>query len=108
MPCTSFTNISTLGDILVWPTGCSYYLYLIVLATIFITLVLILYNREKEEVVKADIISGLGVSSIAVFLLALIGTLVKNSAGIPMVQQDIFLIIFSFTIIFVMIWFFKR
>lgn len=108
MPCTGFTNISTLGDILVWPTACNYFFYLVVFATIFITLTLILYNREREEIVKVDIISSLGVSSIATFLLALIGTLIKNTAGTPMVQNDIFLYVFSITLVFVMIWFFKR
>ena len=108
MVCEGFTNISTLGDILVWPTACNYYFYLVVLATIFITVTLILYNREKEEVVKADIISSLGVSSIATLLLALIGTLIKNSADIPVIQQDIFLIVFSFSIVFIMLWFFKK
>ncbi len=108
MVCAEFTNINTLGDILVWPTICNYWFYLVVFATLFITLTLILYNREREEIVKADIISSLGVSSIAIFLLALTGTLVKNSAGIPMVQQDIFLYIFSITLVFVMIWFFKK
>ena len=108
MVCLAFTGITTLGDWLVWPTGCYYYFYMVVFATIFITLTLILYNREKEEIVKADIISSMGVSSIVVLMLALIGTLIKNSADIPMVQQDIFLYIFSFAIIFILFWFFKR
>ena len=108
MVCSGFTGITTVGDFLVWPTGCNYYFYLVVFATIFITLALILYNREKEEIVKADIISSLGVSSIVTLILALIGTLIQNSAGIPMVQQDIFLYIFAFSIIFILIWFFKK
>ena len=108
MVCAAFTGINTLGDWLVWPTGCNYYFYLVVFATIFITLTFILYNREREEIVKADIISSLGVSSIVTVILALIGTLIKNSADIPMVQQDIFLYIFAFTIIFISIWFFKK
>ncbi len=108
MVCAAFTGITTVGDLLVWPTGCYYYFYLVVFATIFITLTLILYNKEKEEIVKADIISSLGVSSIVVLILALIGTLVKNSADIPMVQQDIFLYIFAFAIVFIAIWFTKK
>ena len=108
MVCAGFINISTLGDILVWPTGCNYYFYLVVFATVFITLALILYNKDKDVIVRPDIISSLGVSSIVTLILALIGTLIKNSAGIPMVQQDIFLIIFSMSIVFIMIWFFKK
>ena len=108
MVCTAFTGITNVGDFLVWPTGCNYYFYLVVFATIFITLALILYNKEKEDIVKPDVISSLGVSAIVTLILALIGTLIKNSADIPMVQQDIFLYIFSFSIIFILIWFFKK
>ncbi len=108
MVCAGFTGITTVGDWLVWPTGCNYYFYLVVFATIFITLTLILYNKEREEIVKADIISSLGVSSIVTLILALIGTLIRNTANIPVVQQDIFLYIFAFTIVFILLWFFKK
>lgn len=108
MVCAEFTNISNFGDLLIWPTSCNYYIYLVVFATIFITLTLILYNRQKESEIKGDLVSSLGVSSIVIILLALIGTLIKNSADIPMVQSDIFLYVFAFGIIFILIWFFKK
>jgi len=108
MVCAEFTNINNLGDLLVWPTSCNYWFYLIVLATIFIVLTLILFNRQKESEIRADIVSSLGVSSIAIIVLALIGTLIKNSADIPMIQSDIFLYVFAFGIIFILIWFFKK
>ena len=108
MVCAEFTGITTPGDLLVFPTGCFYFFYLVVLGTIFLTLTLILYNKEKEDQVKSDIISILGVSSIATIILALIGTLIENSAGIPMVQNDIFLYVLAMGIVFISIWFFKR
>ncbi len=108
MVCSAFTGITNFGDLLVWPTGCNYYIYLIVFAVIFITLTLILYNKEKEEQVRSDMVSCMGVSATATFVLALIGTLIKNTAGIPMVQRDIFLYVFAMTIIFIAIWFFKK
>lgn len=108
MVCSAFTGITTLGDFLVWPTGCFYYFYLVVMSTIFITLTLVLYNKEKEEQVRADIISTLGVSSIVTIILSLIGTLITNSAGIPMIQNDVFLYIFAMGTIFILIWFFKK
>ena len=108
MVCAGFTNINSFEDLLVWPTSCNYWFYLIVLATIFIVLTLILYNRQKESEIKGDLISSLGVSSIAIIILALIGTLIKNSADIPMIQSDIFLYVFAFGIIFILIWFFKK
>ncbi len=108
MVCAIFTDINNIGDLLVWPTSCNYYFYLIVFATIFITLALILYHRQEEKQVTADIISSLGVSSIAVIFLALIGTVIKDSADIPMVQQDIFLYVLAMGIVFILIWFFKK
>ena len=108
MVCATFTGITNIGDLLVWVTICNYYIYLIIFATVFITLTLILYNKEKEDRLRSDIISCMGVSSIAILFLALIGTLIKNTAGIPMVQLDIFLYIFSFSVIFILIWFFKK
>ncbi len=108
MVCSIFTNINSIGDFLVWPTSCNYYIYLIVFATLFITLSLILYNKQKESQIRSDLISSMGVSSIAVLFLALIGTLIKNEASIPMIQQDIFLYVFAVTIVFLLIWFFKK
>ncbi len=108
MVCAIFTNINNVGDLLVWPTSCNYYFYLIVFATVFITLAFILWNRQKEDEVTADMISSLGVSSIAVIFLALIGTVIKDSNNIPMVQQDIFLYVFAVGIIFILLWFFKK
>ncbi len=108
MVCLAFTGITTIGDLLVWPTGCFYFFYLVVFITIFITLALILYNREKEDLVRADIVSSLGVSGIVTLMLALIGTLIKNTDGIPMVQNNVFLIVLAYTIVFILIWFFKK
>ncbi len=108
MVCAIFTEINNIGDLLVWPTSCNYYFYLIVFATVFITLAFILWNRQKEDEVTADMISSLGVSSIAVIFLALIGTVIKDSNNIPMVQQDIFLYVFAVGIIFILLWFFKK
>ena len=108
MVCSGFVGIESWGDILVWPTSCNYYFYLIVLAVVFITLSLILYNREKEERTRSDMVSSMGVSAIATLILGLIGTLIKNTAGIPMIQNDIFLYVYSISIIFILIWFFKK
>lgn len=108
MPCPAFTGITSIGDFLVWPTTCNYYVYLIVLFAIFLVLALSLYNKEKESRIRSDMISTLGVSSIVTIVLALIGTLIKNSADIPMVQQDIFLYVLSVGTVFILLWFFKK
>ena len=108
MVCEIFTNINNIGDLLVWPTSCNYYIYLVVFVTIFITLSSILYYAQKEEQRRGDMISSMGVSAIAVILLALVGTLIKNTDNIPMMQRDIFLYIFASGIVFILIWFFKK
>lgn len=106
--CPEFTGITTIADILVWPTSCNYNFYLIFFITFFVVLSLILYNKEKESLIRSDAVSSMGVSAIATFFLALTGTFIQNSAGIPMVQQDIFLYVLAGVVVFVVIWFFKR
>ena len=106
--CEAFTGITNLADLLVWPTSCNYNFYLVFFITFFITLSLILYNKDKEALIRSDAVSSMGVSAIATFFLALTGTMIVNSAGIPMVQQDIFLYILAGAIVFIVVWFFKR
>lgn len=101
-------GISTFGDFLVYPTSCFYHFYSVIFGGLFLILVLSIYFGEKKQNIKPDMISNLGVSSLAIFFLSLIGTLIKSSSGIPMIQQDIFTYILSFTIIFVGLWYFKR
>lgn len=106
--CGQMTGLSTFGDWLVYPTECSYYFYLPILGALFILIAWTLYRVEVEKFVKADLISSLGVASIVTIFLALIGTLIKNTSSIPVIQQDIFLYVFSVGIVFIGIWFFKR
>ncbi len=98
----------TLADYLVFPTSCVYSFWAILFFTLFILITFILYNREREDTVQADLISSAGVSATAVFVLMVVGSLVKSSTGIPMVQQDILLGGVAFWIIISAIWFFKK
>ena len=100
-------KIESIGDFLVYPTSCDYYFYAKVFVGLFLVLILSIYYGEQRVNLKPDMISAMGVSSLAIFFLSLIGTLVKSTAGIPMIQQDIFIYVFSFTIVFLGIWFFK-
>ena len=107
MACSIISDISTIGDLLVYPT-CFYYFYSVIFFGLFIVLAFLLYRTDTEKFIKSDMISSLGVSATAIFVLSLIGTLIKSSAGIPMIQGDIFLINLAFTIVFIMLWIFKR
>ncbi len=97
-----------LVEILVYPTTCFYYTYAFFFFALFILLSLFLYNREREDFPKPDMISAIGTSATAIFFLALIGTLIKTSDNIPMVQLDIFRYIFVIWIVLVAIWYFKK
>ena len=108
MVCEAFSAIEGFADFLVWPTGCDYYFYLKIFIGIFIILTWGLYKAEKKMRTEADFISCLGVSSLAILILGLIGTLIKNSAGIAMIQAEVLLYILAFSIPLLVIWIFKE
>lgn len=96
------------ADYFVYPTTCMYNFYSVILFVIFVLIAYALFNSEKETFVKADIISSLGVAGTVTFFLAMIMTLVKSTNNIPMLQQDLFLIVAALWIVISAIWFFKR
>lgn len=111
MVCQSISvmgNNVGLVELFIFPTTCFYHFYSVILFMIFSTLTLILYNTEKEDFVKADMISSLGVSATVTMFLALIGTLIESSNGIVMIQFDIFRYVFAIWIVITGIWFFKK
>lgn len=115
MVCQGITEVfpGTIGlaEYLVFPTTCFYYFYASIFFGIFIVIAWTIYMKEKESFQKPDMISTLGVTCLAIFFLALIGTLIKTSpanGSVPMIQSDIFRYILAFTVVFVSVWFFKR
>ena len=107
MACTAFSAIETFSDFLVWPTGCSYYFWLIILGALFVIIAWTLFKTEEKRRTEGDFISAMGVSSIAVTSIGVIGTLIKNGAGIPMIQSDVLLYMVALTVVIVLIWIFK-
>lgn len=101
------TNLS-FADYLIYPTTCFYYTYAVIFFALFAIITFLLWNRERELFVKADMMSSMGVSATAILFLALISTLISSTNGIPMLQRDIFLFIVAFWIVISGIWFFKR
>ncbi len=100
-------GIENIADFLVYPVSCDYYFYAKIFTGLFIVLSLSIYFGEKKLVAKPDMISSLGVSSLAIFFLAMIGTVIKSTDNIPMISGDIFIFTVAFTIVFTGIWFFK-
>lgn len=98
-----------LVEILIYPTTCFYYTYAFIFFALFILLSLFLYNREKGDgLLKPDMISSLGTSASAILFLALIGTLIKTTDNIPLVQFDIFRYIFVIWMVLAAVWYWKR
>ncbi len=107
MACEILTDLQTFGDFLVYPTGCNYYFYLILLGFLMIIITWFLFKSEEKKVGKSDFLSSLAVSNIVVSVLASVGTLIKNSDDIPMIQSDILLYFIAVTIVVVFLWIFK-
>ena len=106
MVCAGISN-STLIDtgiagLLAFPTTCDYYFYAKIMGALFVILSLTLYFKDRERIVKADMISCLGISAIATIFISLIGTFLK------IIQSDVFIEIFVIGIIFIVICVFKK
>ncbi len=108
MACEILTDLQTFADFLVYPTGCNYYFYLILLGFLMAIIAWFLFKSEEKKVGKSDFIAALAVSSIVISFLAFIGTLIKNSVNIPMIQTDILLYFIAITIVLVLLWIFKE
>lgn len=107
MACEILTDMQTFGDFLVYPTGCNYYFYLILIGFLMIIVTWFLFKSEEKKTGRGDFLSSLAVSNIVMSVLFSIGTLVQNSDGIPMIQSDILLISIAVTVVMVLLWIFK-
>ncbi len=108
MTCETLANLQSFGDFLVYPSGCNYWFYLILLLTVGLIIAWTLFKAEEKRVGKADFISSLAVSSIVITFLGVIGTLIENSDGIPMIQSDVLLILMAINIPLILLWVFKE
>lgn len=107
MACTPIGSIASVADFFVWPTACNYFFWLYVLGAIFLIVAWVLFKTEEDRKGEGELTSSLGISSIAVTSIAVIGTLVESTAGIPMIQSDVLLYMVAATVVFVLIWIFK-
>lgn len=106
MTCATFDPEVYIGisGFLAYPTSCVPQFYAYVMGALFIILTFILYNREKDDarILKPDFLSSMGVSSIAIIFISLIGTLFN------IIQSNIFIEIMVTGLIFIAIWVFKK
>ncbi len=96
-------NSSSIATVLAYPTSCDPQFYGKIMGALFIIITSILIANEKRDgIIKPDYMSALGVASIAVIFIALVGTLV----GI--ITSEIFIEVLVLGMIFIVIWFFKK
>jgi len=100
-------GIETLTDqsitgIMSYPGICDQYFWAKIMAALFFILSLILFQNDRARETKADMISSMGVSAIAIIFISLIGTLVG------FIQTDIFIQIFVAGMVFIVIWMLKK
>ena len=108
MTCEAIPVVNSFVDWIVWPTECNYYFWLLLFVFMEIILAWKMYKAEEARTGSGDFLASLAVSSIAFLVVALIGTLVTNTAGVPMIQSDIFLYFVASSVVFVLIWIFKQ
>lgn len=104
MVCAGFdADVYTgIAGFLSYPSSCDYHFWAKILFGLWVILVFILYQSEKDKIVKPDILSIMGVSSLAIIFIAAMGSIVG------FISSGIMLEVFVVGMIFVAIWFFKR
>ena len=107
MTCEISGALTTFEDFMVGPTLCDYNFYLKIITGLFVILSWGLFKAEEKRTGEGDLIAALGVSSIAMLFVAIIGTLIKNTEGIPMIQLPILLYVLAVAIPLILIWIFK-
>lgn len=106
--CGMIWNMNSFSDLLVLPTGCFYYFWLLIFAFLFLFLTYTFYNKDENKKGEGEMLSSMGTSSLAITSLAIWGTFIKNSQDIPMIQNDIFLWILAPTVVFVSLWIYNK
>lgn len=95
-------NSSDVGSILSLPNGSYPYFWAWILAGLWIIVASTLYFKDKERTGKAKLLSDLAVSSFAIIILSLIGTLV----GFVSLSIMVYIVVIGLSII--AIWFFSE
>lgn len=96
MVCDGLETLTSYGieDILSFPNSCDFYFWPKMFLALWAIIAFTLYNDEKERIVKADLLSCLGVSSLAVIFLSTITTLFELIPLRAYIQMTIFLMVF--------------
>jgi len=93
---------ATIGDFLALPNSAYPYFWAWIIGALWIILSLSLYFKEKETNGKGKILGAMAVSSLAMMILSLVGTI------LGIITQDIILYILVIGFVIIGIWFFKK
>lgn len=104
MVCSGLESITdnTIRGFLRFPTSCDPYFYAKFIFVIWTILVAGLYINERRRKVSADIISAMGVASIAIIVLSVVGT------ALGIIETEIMIGIIVCSAVFIALWMFKK
>lgn len=88
----------TIGDVLRFPTVCDPFFYTKIYFALFVIFTLTIYFRERSTTLKGDFMGAMGVTSIGIIVLAIVGTLVG------FLQKERFIEIFVSGIVLIVFW----
>lgn len=99
MVCSGLEIMGTgIDGFLKYPLSCDYYFYLKIMIGLWVILGSLLYYEERRRVSKANILSSLAISGIAILFIAVVGSL------IGIITSDILIILMILVLIPVVIW----
>lgn len=108
--CESIANYAMQGpiDLVVYPNTCWPYFWTLILGGIWAILAAAMYSSELKRFFTSEILSCISVAGIVTVFLALIGTLITGSNGVPMVTDNGLISLLSVLIIFIIVWLIKE
>ena len=104
MVCQGIETLSDTGiaGFMSYPTTCDFQFYAKIMAALWLILVFTIFGTEKRRFGKSDAISAMGVSSLAIIFISIIGTL------LGIIQPQVLIEIIVFGIIFITLWLLRK
>ncbi len=99
---THINETSGATGILSYPNTCFGYFWVSILLGFWLVIVLTIFFKEQDENPKPEMISIFGVASIPIFILSMVAT------RLEMLTNDGMAIMFTFTGLWLVLWFIKK
>ena len=107
MTCQAISTLTSIPDLLVFPTTCHYFFWMEILLVLIFLVAWSIFKADEKKSGKGDFISAGAVSSLAFTILAAFGTVIINSSNVPMIQTDVMMYLLAITIPLNILWIFK-